>query len=115
MVEDVLLAEQVEWIRAHTSAPTGGGYPNGIAGDAIPDGAAILAVADAFDVMTATRIYSPARSRDDALGRVRAPDRRAVSRTSGRGASSSCTPATRSQRLPVILKPCARREGTTAP
>ncbi len=67
MVEDVLLPEQVAWIRAHHERPDGRGYPDGLAGDAIPDGAAILAVADAFDVMTATRIYSSARSRDDAL------------------------------------------------
>jgi diguanylate cyclase (GGDEF)-like protein/putative nucleotidyltransferase with HDIG domain len=67
MVEDVLLPEQVAWIRAHHERPDGRGYPDGLAGDAIADGAAILAVADAFDVMTATRIYSSARSREDAL------------------------------------------------
>jgi HD-GYP domain-containing protein (c-di-GMP phosphodiesterase class II) len=67
MVDDVLLPEQVAWIRAHHERPDGRGYPDALSGDAIPDGAAILAVADAFDVMTATRIYSPARSREDAL------------------------------------------------
>jgi diguanylate cyclase (GGDEF)-like protein/putative nucleotidyltransferase with HDIG domain len=67
MVDDVLLPEQVAWIRAHHERPDGRGYPDGLAGAAIPDGAAILGVADAFDVMTATRIYSSARSRDDAL------------------------------------------------
>ena len=67
MVEDVLLPEQVAWIRAHHERPDGRGYPDRLAGGAIPDGAAILGVADAFDVMTATRIYSTARTRDDAL------------------------------------------------
>jgi diguanylate cyclase (GGDEF)-like protein/putative nucleotidyltransferase with HDIG domain len=67
MVEDLLLAEQVDWIRAHHERPDGRGYPAGLAAAQIPDGAAILAVADAFDVMTATRIYSAARSREDAL------------------------------------------------
>jgi diguanylate cyclase (GGDEF)-like protein/putative nucleotidyltransferase with HDIG domain len=67
MVEDLLLAEQVAWIRAHHERPDGRGYPAGLTAGAIPDGAAILAVADAFDVMTATRIYSAARSREDAL------------------------------------------------
>jgi diguanylate cyclase (GGDEF)-like protein/putative nucleotidyltransferase with HDIG domain len=67
MVEDLLLAEQVAWIRAHHERPDGRGYPAGLTADEIPDGAAILAVADAFDVMTATRIYSAARSREDAL------------------------------------------------
>ncbi len=67
MVEDLLLAEQVGWIRAHHERPDGRGYPAGLSAAQIPDGAAILAVADAFDVMTATRIYSAARSREDAL------------------------------------------------
>jgi len=67
MVEDLLLAEQVDWIRAHHERPDGRGYPAGLTAAHIPDGAAILAVADAFDVMTATRIYSAARSREDAL------------------------------------------------
>ena len=67
MVEDLLLAEQVDWIRAHHERPDGRGYPAGLTAEQIPDGAAILAVADAFDVMTATRIYSAARSREDAL------------------------------------------------
>jgi HD-GYP domain-containing protein (c-di-GMP phosphodiesterase class II) len=57
----------VAWIRAHHERPDGRGYPAGLTAAAIPDGAAILAVADAFDVMTATRIYSAARSREDAL------------------------------------------------
>ena len=67
MVDDLLLPEQVAWIRAHHERPDGRGYPAGLIEAAIPDGAAILAVADAFDVMTATRIYSAARTREDAL------------------------------------------------
>jgi diguanylate cyclase (GGDEF)-like protein/putative nucleotidyltransferase with HDIG domain len=67
MVDDLLLPEQVAWIRAHHERPDGRGYPAGLTEAAIPDGAAILAVADAFDVMTATRIYSAARTRGDAL------------------------------------------------
>jgi diguanylate cyclase (GGDEF)-like protein/putative nucleotidyltransferase with HDIG domain len=67
MVDDLLLPEQVGWIRAHHERPDGRGYPAGLTAEQIPDGAAILAVADAFDVMTATRIYSAARTREDAL------------------------------------------------
>ncbi len=71
MVDDLLLPEQVAWIRAHHERPDGRGYPAGLTEAAIPDGAAILAVADAFDVMTATRIYSAARTREDALAECR--------------------------------------------
>ena len=71
MVDDLLLPEQVAWIRAHHERPDGRGYPVGLTEAAIPDGAAILAVADAFDVMTATRIYSAARTREDALAECR--------------------------------------------
>jgi putative nucleotidyltransferase with HDIG domain len=48
----------------------GGGYPSGLAGTAIPWEARILAVADAFDAMTSTRPYRPARPVDVALAEV---------------------------------------------
>jgi HD-GYP domain-containing protein (c-di-GMP phosphodiesterase class II) len=50
----------------------GSGYPRGLAGDAIPLGARILAVADSFDAMTSSRPYRPARSRDEALAELHA-------------------------------------------
>jgi two-component system cell cycle response regulator len=37
----------------------GGGYPDQLAGDAIPLGARIIAVCDAFDAMTSERPYAP--------------------------------------------------------
>lgn len=40
----------------------GSGYPDGLLGEQIPLPARILSVADAFDVMTTERPYSPARS-----------------------------------------------------
>jgi diguanylate cyclase (GGDEF)-like protein len=40
----------------------GGGYPDGLAGDEIPIGARIVAVADAFCAMTEDRPYAQARS-----------------------------------------------------
>jgi two-component system, cell cycle response regulator len=49
----------------------GGGYPDGLAGDAIPLGARIVAVADAFDAMTGPRPYSTARSEGEALEELR--------------------------------------------
>ena len=45
----------------------GKGYPEGISGEAIPLGARILSVADAFDAMTSCRSYRPAMEKDEAL------------------------------------------------
>ena len=67
IVGDVLAPEQVAWIRGHHERPDGAGYPDGLAGVQIPDGAAILALADAFDVMTSERPYSAPRDRTQAL------------------------------------------------
>ncbi|MCC6315545.1 MAG: HD domain-containing protein, partial [Thermomicrobiales bacterium] len=47
-------------VRHHHERWDGDGYPDGLAGDAIPLGARILAVADAFDAMTSARAYRPA-------------------------------------------------------
>jgi HD-GYP domain-containing protein (c-di-GMP phosphodiesterase class II) len=40
----------------------GSGYPNGLAGEDIPEEARLLAVVDAFDAMTSDRPYHPAHS-----------------------------------------------------
>ena len=62
--------EQVRWVRHHHERWDGAGYPDGPAGDAIPDGARILALADAWDAMTTDRPYKPALPRDAALAEV---------------------------------------------
>lgn len=54
-------------IRHHHERWDGSGYPDGLAGAAIPLGARIVAVADVFDALTAERPYRPALSRDAAL------------------------------------------------
>ena len=100
MVDDLLLPEQVAWIRAHHERPDGRGYPAGLTEAAIPDGAAILAVADAFDVMTATRIYSAARTREDALAECRRLVGAQFSPAAGRRAGGAVRGPSRSQRLP---------------
>lgn len=51
----VLDAEQVAWIRHQHERWDGAGGPHGLAGDAIPQGARIIAVATAMDVTTRTR------------------------------------------------------------
>jgi diguanylate cyclase (GGDEF)-like protein/PAS domain S-box-containing protein len=67
IVREVLDEEQSAWVRGHHERWDGTGYPDGAAGDAIPAGARILALADAFDVMTSVRTYKAARSIEDAL------------------------------------------------
>lgn len=54
-------APLVPLVRHHHEWHNGQGYPDGLAGDAIPPGAAIVAVADAFDTMTTERSYRRAR------------------------------------------------------
>lgn len=48
----------------------GRGYPEALAGDAIPIGGRIVAVADAFDVMTRSQIYRDAIPSSDALQEI---------------------------------------------
>jgi HD-GYP domain-containing protein (c-di-GMP phosphodiesterase class II) len=57
-------------IRHHHERCDGSGYPDGLAGDAVPLGARIVAVADVFDALTSERPYRPALSRDAALGHL---------------------------------------------
>ena len=45
------------WVLAHHERPDGKGYPNGLSGDDIPLEARIIAVADAYESMTAERCY----------------------------------------------------------
>ena len=49
----------------------GRGYPDALAGHGIPLGSRIVAVADAFDAMTADRAYRSAGSAQDALSELR--------------------------------------------
>ena len=59
--------EQLSWIRHHHERWDGGGYPHGVAGEAIPAGARLLALAEAWDAMTSMRSYGEALSLDAAL------------------------------------------------
>ena len=53
------LGEAFRAIEEHHERWDGAGYPRGLAGNEIAFGARIVAVADAFDVMTAARSYKP--------------------------------------------------------
>lgn len=65
------LEEATLGIRHHHERVDGRGYPDGLAGDEIPEFARLIAVADAFDSMTSTRSYRGARSVEAAIRELR--------------------------------------------
>ena len=81
IVEGLLDSEQISWVRAHHERPDGQGYPDGLAGEDLPDGARIIAVANAYDAITRGRINREPTSAADAIARLR------------RGAGSQFDPA----------------------
>jgi putative two-component system response regulator len=62
MSEQIALTHHEHW--------GGGGYPQGLSGDAIPLVGRIAAVADVYDALTHDRAYRPAWPRDDALQEI---------------------------------------------
>lgn len=52
-------------VRGHHETWSGRGYPDGLAGDAIPIGARIITLADTIDAMTTVRPYRPPRSMEE--------------------------------------------------
>ena len=72
MVREIeFLDEAFAGIMHHHERLDGRGYPMGLEGDAIPEFARVIAVADAFDSMTTTRSYRGARSVESALEELR--------------------------------------------
>jgi putative nucleotidyltransferase with HDIG domain len=71
MVEELNDPELTAIVRHHHERIDGGGYPDGIAGEAIPLGARIIAVADTFDALTSARPYRPARAHEFAINILR--------------------------------------------
>ena len=65
------LSPTADLVRSSHERFDGGGYPDGLAGDAIPLGASIIAVCDAFDAMVAERPYSAAMAPAEALAELR--------------------------------------------
>jgi putative nucleotidyltransferase with HDIG domain len=57
-------------VRAHHEKWDGSGYPYGLAGDAIPIGARILAAVDCLDALASDRQYRKALPLDEAMARV---------------------------------------------
>ena len=64
------LASQVA--RSHHERWDGTGYPDGLAGESIPEAAQITSVADSLDAMTSDRPYRAGRPIDDAVLEVQA-------------------------------------------
>ena len=58
-------------VRHHHERYDGTGYPDGLAGEAIPIEARIMAVADAFDAMTSNRPYRNALPEEDSLAELK--------------------------------------------
>lgn len=57
-------------VRAHHERWNGSGYPDGLAGDAIPIGARILAAVDCLDALASDRQYRRALPLDEAMQKV---------------------------------------------
>jgi putative nucleotidyltransferase with HDIG domain len=64
------LSGAAEIVRHHHEHFDGSGYPDGLAGDDIPLGARIFALADALDAMTSDRPYRRAMSLEDAISEI---------------------------------------------
>lgn len=56
---------------AHHEKFDGSGYPEGLAGDAIPIAARLMAVADVYDALISNRVYKAALDHDAAIGIIR--------------------------------------------
>jgi putative nucleotidyltransferase with HDIG domain len=57
-------------VRAHHEKWDGSGYPNGLAGEAIPIGARILSAVDCLDALASDRQYRKALPLDEAMAKV---------------------------------------------
>ncbi|MEW5786988.1 MAG: two-component system response regulator [Pseudomonadota bacterium] len=68
-VEFLVLAKEIaHW---HHERWDGSGYPDGLAGEAIPISARIMALADVFDALTAQRVYKSPISLEEAREQIR--------------------------------------------
>jgi two-component system, cell cycle response regulator len=65
------LAPVAKLVRASHERWDGRGYPDGLRGEEVPIGARIVAVCDAYEAMTADRVYQSARSPEQALAELR--------------------------------------------
>jgi len=66
-----LFEKERKIIRHHHESWDGSGYPDGLAGEAIPLLARLIAVADAYDAMTTDRPYRVSMSHEEAVTELR--------------------------------------------
>jgi len=72
MIRDIpYLAPAIPLVLHHHERWDGDGYPDQLNGEEIPEGARLLAVADAFDAMTSDRPYRQAMPVDEAYTEIR--------------------------------------------
>ncbi len=65
------LAGAARIVRHHHERYDGTGYPDGLAGEAIPLGARILTVVDSYSAIVDRRVYKEARSREEAVAELK--------------------------------------------
>ena len=72
VLHGILGFEQIAlFVLYHHERVDGKGYPAGLSGEDIPMGARIVAVVDAFDAMTSSRVYRQALEIGEAISRLR--------------------------------------------
>jgi diguanylate cyclase (GGDEF)-like protein/PAS domain S-box-containing protein len=64
------LSHVADYILSHHERWDGKGYPQGLSGEQIPLLSRLLAIVDAFDAMTETRVYRRAMTSEAALGEI---------------------------------------------
>lgn len=64
------MPELAQIARSHHERYDGKGYPDGLKGDDIPEAARIICVADTYDAMTSTRVYSKPRTQPEVRAEI---------------------------------------------
>ncbi len=65
--DSALVKTAMEICRWHHERYDGGGYPDGLKGDAIPISAQVVSLADVYDALTSERVYKAAVPHDEAI------------------------------------------------
>jgi diguanylate cyclase (GGDEF)-like protein len=70
MLESLGVDPVADWVLHHHERWDGAGYPDGLTAGAIPLGARIIFVADAYDAMTSDRVYQARLSTEEAVAEL---------------------------------------------